>query len=131
MMRVPRIRLAPAILVALVALAVAPGCGGDSPTDTGGGSGGGSIRIDGTRVELEGYIESLGDSDLVVYGYVVVVTAATEIDGDRGEQLRFDDLLVGMWVEVRGTRRGDGAVVAERVEVDDEHDSSDSGTDEH
>ena len=48
------------------------------------------------------------------------MTGDTELDGEHGEELLFNDLLVGMWVEVRGTRRGDGAVVASRIKVEEE-----------
>jgi hypothetical protein len=116
---VPRILQNISLVIVSLFLLTGVGCGEDSPTGTG-GSGGGSIRIDGSRVELEGYIERVGDSELTVYGKAVVVTETTELDGEHGEELRFEDLLVGMWVEVRGTLRSDGAVIAERIEVEDD-----------
>ena len=113
------------LLVSLaLSLLAGVGCGDETPTAPGGGSGTGSIDIDGSRVDLKGYIESVGDSKIVVYDRVVLVTDNTELDGPHGDDLVFGDLLVGMWVEVRGTLRGDGVIVAERVKVEDDDYSS-------
>lgn len=80
-------------------------------------------RIQGMRVEIEGYIASLGDSSFVVYNTTVLVSEFTEIQAEEnGGELTFADLLVGMWVELSGAEVN-GAVVAERIEVNTREDN--------
>ncbi|MCH8031473.1 MAG: hypothetical protein IIB09_06620, partial [Bacteroidetes bacterium] len=69
-------------------------------------------------VEVRGVIEALGDQALTVGGLTFLVNEDTEIEGPDGEDLTFDDLDVGMLVEVEGEFE-DGELVAEEIEVQD------------
>ncbi len=61
----------------------------------------------GNGKEIEGRIESIQPGTMVVAGRTVTVDAATTIR--RGETaMRFDELLVGMRVHVKGTPTGSG-----------------------
>lgn len=71
-------------------------------------------------VEVEGLIEALGDSDVTVGGHTFLVTDATEIRGDHGADLTFEDLAVGMFVEAEGNVDAAGVLVADRIEVEDD-----------
>ena len=83
------------------------------------------IQDDGDdEVRLEGPITERGDSAVRVGAVWVLVTDATRIRDDEGTAA-FDDLLVGLHVEVRGTVDSTGQVVADRVEID-ERDDDDS-----
>jgi|GEM_PF-414036 len=71
----------------------------------------------GTEVEIEGEIEALGDSFLVVDGQDFHVTDETVIlDSDRN-RIRFDVLEVGMNVKVKGLELPDLRLFALRVRV--------------
>ena len=74
------------------------------------------------RIEVEGFIEALGDHTLTVGGLVFLVTEATEIEGPHGQMLDFEDLEVGQFVEIEGHFRSDGTLVADEVEVELEDD---------
>ncbi|MCH7975835.1 MAG: T9SS type A sorting domain-containing protein [Bacteroidetes bacterium] len=74
------------------------------------------------RIEVEGFIEALGDHTLTVGSLVFLVTEATEIEGPHGQMLDFEDLEVGQFVEVEGHFRSDGTLVADEVEVELEDD---------
>ncbi len=105
------------ISVLTVSCLVVSGCGSGSPTN---GSGGGfgcdqSKRFAANDAEVDGYIESKSTDQITVFGTVVTVTDTTEIRGEDAD-LEFDDLVIGMCVEVDGTPNGD-RIVAERIRV--------------
>jgi hypothetical protein len=70
------------------------------------------------EVEVRGPIEALGDASLTVQGHAFAVTPATRIEGDDHQPMAFEDLAVGVFVEVHGAFAPDGGLVATRVEVE-------------
>ncbi|MDH3216713.1 MAG: DUF5666 domain-containing protein [Candidatus Krumholzibacteria bacterium] len=110
------------LLIELGVLILLTGCRSDA-VGPGSSGKGGSLRIEGDRAEVEGYIQSLSPSRLVVFNTTVLVNDLTEIRAEHGAHMTFSDLLVGMWVDVRGAFV-DGVVVAERIEVEDEAEAS-------
>ncbi len=108
------------ILAIAAAFAALSGCNPSDTTGPGGGSSGKneSFKAQDGSVELDGFIEAVGEMELVVFGHTVTVTDTTEILGDSNDPLRFDDLLVGMWTEIRGTTSDGSNVLAERIEVE-------------
>lgn len=71
----------------------------------------------GHHVELEGNIKSLPTQGLIgawrVAGQAVQVTPRTEIDDE-------DEVAIGVKVEVKGRKNGNGPILAEEIEVDDD-----------
>lgn len=80
-------------------------------------------------IEADGTIEAIGASSLTVQGLTFAVTDQTEIVDDDDRPLSFDDLAVGLAVEVKGHQLGDGSLVADEIEVEDDGDDN-SGDDE-
>ncbi|MDH3216672.1 MAG: DUF5666 domain-containing protein [Candidatus Krumholzibacteria bacterium] len=113
------------ILSSLVCLVAGVSCdSGSDSVSNGGGECRQAKEIEDDRARVEGYIEDVGSSRLIVFATVVIVTPQTEITGEHGAGLQFSDLLVGMCVDVRGPLNAEGEVVAERIDVEDREDSS-------
>jgi len=74
------------------------------------------------KIEVKGAIDSLGTDHLVVSGTTFFVDGNTVIKGEHDARLTFNDLSVGMRVEVRAVRRSDGTWLATRIEVEKEGD---------
>ncbi len=72
---------------------------------------------DGDEVEVEGFITALGDSTLTVGGLLFRVTSSTEIEGEQGADLEFEDLAVGEFAEVEGHFTSSD-LVADEIEVE-------------
>ena len=113
--------------ILIILMVAASACSSGTTTD-GGDTGGGigcdqrkQIEID--RAEVDGYIEAKSPGRLVVFQTTVLVDGNTDIRGDEGgEQLSFDDLVIGLCVEVRGVPQG-GDVLAEEIRVRTRDDS--------
>ena len=71
------------------------------------------------EVKFTGTISSKGASSLVVAGRTVLVDGSTRIDGRRHGSTSFSSLSVGQRVEVEGRLVAGGAVLAERIKVED------------
>ncbi len=86
-----------------------------------GGGGNGGSGGSGSSTDFTALVQSLPQNGLLgdwqVGGTTIHVSSATEIDQSKG------NIAVGVSVEVRGTRRADGSVDAERIKVEDEDDS--------
>lgn len=102
-------------IAALFLLFLLYGC---NDTTSPGGGREGEIKIEGTDVELKGFIESKGAMSLVVYGRDVVVTDSTSIENEYEAHITFADLIVGTFVEVHGTLQSDDSIVAAEISVD-------------
>lgn len=74
---------------------------------------------DDEDIEVTGAIEELSDAGLVVAGISISVDDQTEVFGDDDEELSFDDLAVGMIVEVEAIEDGEGGYLARQIEVED------------
>lgn len=70
-------------------------------------------------LEVEGLITALSPEALTVAGTTFALTATTTYVGDDGQPASFDDLAVGVRVEVHGQYGADGSLTATRVELDD------------
>jgi hypothetical protein len=77
---------------------------------------------DGHEVELHGRIQSinLGAGTLMVAGKTVATDPQTHILGARETSLMLKDLKVNDSVEVTGTSRADGTVLAKEIRLDQE-----------
>ena len=116
-------------LITSLALLLIVGCSNSSGP---GGSGGrqGSVDVNGDDVNLEGFIESKqSESAMTVFGWTVLVDDNTEIEGETGDNLAFEDLVVGTWVHVQGKLTGSETVLAEEIEVETRDDDDDDGDD--
>jgi len=96
-------------------VAVAAGCNNTTAPDE---ERKGEIKIEGTQVELKGFIESKGTLSLVVYGHIVAITGNTRIENESEQQIGFDDLIVGTFVEIHGTLQPDSSIVADEIAVE-------------
>ncbi len=76
---------------------------------------------DGDReIEMEGFIEALGDDSLVVNGVTFFVDSNTVIRGDHHMELSFSDLQVGDYVEVKAILQSDSRFLAIRIKVEND-----------
>ena len=73
---------------------------------------------DDGEVEAEGLVTARTDSSLTVGGLTFGVTAATVIEADG--PVTFDDIVVGLRVEVEGRLLAGNALVATKIKVDEE-----------
>lgn len=74
------------------------------------------------KVELKGTIQAIGSDSLVVGGTTVVVSDATLIRDEHDRTAMFTDLVVGMLVEIEGTRQTDASILATKIDIDDRDD---------
>ncbi len=73
--------------------------------------------------ETEGFIESLGDSSLVVNGITFYVDENTVIK-DHDNPIAFEDLIVGDFVEVKAQLQSDSTFLATEIEREGDHDNN-------
>jgi hypothetical protein len=71
---------------------------------------------DAAAEKLKGYIWDLGESTLLVEGIPVQVSEKTRFERSNQKDVGFDDLRIGLEVEVEG-RRGEKAFLAEKLKV--------------
>ncbi len=74
------------------------------------------------EVEFKGSIQSinLGAGTLVVAGRTVVTDSHTQIEGQHDVLITLKDLKMGDFVEVEGTARTDGKVLAKKIKLEEE-----------
>ncbi len=80
---------------------------------------------DEDEVELEGKVDSVGASSLVVAGKTVHVDASTRLLDEKGMPIPLSGFKPGDIVEVEGTAQPDGSVLATKVKIEGEHDEDD------
>ena len=68
------------------------------------------------RTHVEGKIQSIGNSSLVVNGITVVINDQTNIKS-KGSAIALTDLKVGFRIDVEGTKQPDGSILALSIEV--------------
>lgn len=71
-----------------------------------------------TEVSFKGNIQSISGSTLQVAGKAVVTDGSTRITR-HGDSIAFSTLQVGNKVEVEGTQRTDGSVLAKKISLED------------
>ncbi len=74
---------------------------------------------DERELETKGLIAALTDNSIKVNGYLFTVTAHTRIEGAHGLEVTFDQLKVGMFVEVEGHFIGTDSLVADEIELEE------------
>lgn len=74
------------------------------------------------EIQIKGEIEAIGGDSLVVAGRVFKVNADTEIFDDDGNPITFEELSVGLFVEVRGEAQEDGTFLATRITIEERED---------
>ncbi|MCI0690549.1 DUF5666 domain-containing protein [candidate division KSB1 bacterium] len=77
------------------------------------------IEDDGDEIELTGFIDELMDTSIEVAGSIFLVNSATNVFDQSGVRIAFFTLRPGMLVEIHGTRRFDGSVVATEIRIED------------
>jgi Domain of unknown function (DUF5666)/Carboxypeptidase regulatory-like domain len=70
------------------------------------------------EVSFKGNIQSISGSTLLVAGKTVLTDGSTRITR-RGDKVAFSTLQVGNKVEVEGTQRTDGSVLAKKISLED------------
>jgi molybdopterin converting factor small subunit len=80
-------------------------------------------REDGhdNEFEIEGFIDSKDSSSLVVSGITFNVNDQTEILDHEHNPITFDDLTVGMRVEVHAIIQSDSSLLATKIKVEDDN----------
>ncbi len=67
--------------------------------------------------KLKGYVEYRKGEFLIVDGQRVAADRKTKVEGSSRQARRFETIPVGYEVEVKGRRRGDGAILARSIEA--------------
>jgi hypothetical protein len=77
------------------------------------------------KIEFDGMIESIDSTNmnLVVSGTLVYTNDETEIFGEDHEPFSFNDLTVGMFVEVKAILQPDSTLLATKIKVEDDDDN--------
>ena len=75
------------------------------------------VRGENEQIISRGLIEKLGDRGLVVRGAFYQVIDATVILDEAGQELGYEDLVVGQAVVIYAKRNAEGSLVAARIEV--------------
>jgi len=73
------------------------------------------------EIEFTGTIEAIDTSSLIVSGIPVNVNDETEILDDDNNPINFDELMVGMFVEVKALLMPDSTLLAVRIKIEDEN----------
>ncbi|RMF60433.1 MAG: hypothetical protein D6743_14945, partial [Calditrichaeota bacterium] len=71
------------------------------------------------EVEVKGEIQVLGDGEIQVSGVVFLVDDNTRIVDERGREIAFADLQVGVVVEVKAVVQADGSFLATKIKIED------------
>jgi len=79
------------------------------------------IEDDGNdKIEFTGKIESIDAASLVVLGIKFSVNQNTVVLDNRNNPIKFADLKVGLFVEIRADRLSDGTLLATRIKIEDQ-----------
>ncbi|MFQ5708717.1 MAG: DUF5666 domain-containing protein [bacterium] len=73
-----------------------------------------------SEVELTGFVEAVGDTDLVVSGVRFVVNSDTEILDNQENPIGLGDLKVGALVQIKAEQQADGTLLATQIKLEDE-----------
>lgn len=71
-------------------------------------------------IETKGYIASIVDSVVTINNIAFTVLPTTKLSDGEGNPLTLADFRVGMEVDAKGIRQANGAVIALRLQVEDE-----------
>ena len=70
-------------------------------------------------IDIEGGIQALDSNSVTVQGITFLVDSDTDIEGPNGNET-FNDLFVGLYVEIEGEDQGSGIYLADEIDFDDE-----------
>ena len=73
------------------------------------------------EVELTGYVTEVGTVSFVVNGSTFYVDANTEYRGRNGNTFSFEQIAVGLLLEVKAELQTNGDLLATRVKTEDDH----------
>lgn len=73
------------------------------------------------ELELTGYVTETGTSSFVINGSVFIVDANTEYRGRHGDPFSFEQIEVGMLLEVKASLQINGDLLVIRVKTEDDH----------
>jgi hypothetical protein len=89
------------------------------------GSSASRVDDDGSEVELKGKVDSVGASSLVVAGKTVRVDPSTRLLDHEDKPILLSAFKQGEFVEVEGTAKSDGSVLAKKVQLDNDGENDD------
>ena len=73
------------------------------------------------EIELTGYVTELGTNSLVINGNTFFVDANTQYRGRHGNPFSFEQIEVGLLLEVKAVAQINGDLLALRVKTEDDH----------
>ena len=73
------------------------------------------------EVELTGYVTAVGAISFVINGSTFYVDANTEYRGRHGNPFSFEQIVVGILLEVKADLQTNGNLLATRVKTEDDH----------
>jgi hypothetical protein len=73
------------------------------------------------EIELTGYVTEVGTSSFVINGNTFIVDANTEYRGRHGNTFSFEQIEVGLLLEVKAIAQNNGDLLATRVKTEDDH----------
>ena len=73
------------------------------------------------EVELTGYVTEVGAVSFVINGSTFYVDANTEYRGRNGNTFSFEQIVVGILLEVKADLQTNGDLIATRVKTEDDH----------
>ncbi len=73
------------------------------------------------EIELTGYVTEVGSNSFIINGTTFYVNANTEYRGRRGNPFSFEQIVVGILLEVKATLQANGDLLATRVKAEDDN----------
>ena len=73
------------------------------------------------EVEITGYVTEVGTASFVINGTTFIVDANTEYRGRNGNTFSFEQIVVGILLEVKANLQTNGDLLATRVKTEDDH----------
>ena len=83
--------------------------------------------VNENEVELTGYVTEVGASSFVINGSTIVVDANTEYRGRHGNTFSFEQIVVGILLEVKASSQTNGDLLTSRVKTEDDENHQHGG----
>ena len=83
--------------------------------------------VNENEVELTGYVTEVGASSFVINGSTFVVDANTEYRGRHGNTFSFEQIVVGILLEVKASSQTNGDLLTSRVKTEDDENHQHGG----
>jgi hypothetical protein len=78
------------------------------------------------EVEITGYVTEVGTASFVINGTTFMVDINTEYRGRNGNTFSFEQIVVGILLEVKANLQTNGDLLATRVKTEDDHNQHNS-----